>query len=666
MPSFTQKNRFIAIETPLGQDVLGLVAFTGYEELGRLFRFEAELVSDNTRINFEDLIGQKVSIRMETTKGQPRYFHGYVSRFTQLASHRKFARYHATIVPWLWLLTRRADCSIFQDKSVPQILQDVFKRCGVAECELRLSAKYPPRKYCVQYRETDFNFVSRLMEQEGIYYFFNHEKTKHTLVLADSPSAHNANPKYEDIIYRPEAAGTHDSEFILNWTVARELQTGVYTHTDFDFETPSKKLLTHSTVPRKHGFAKFEMFDYPGDYAEVGEGNRHAKARIQELQSHYETLEGEADARGICVGSTFTLKEHPRSDQGRKYLIKTTHHSAQAGEFESEAGTSGDLAYHCSFAAFDSAETFRPERTTPKPVVQGLQTAIVTGPKDQEIYVDKFGRVKVKFHWDRSEEKNEKSSCWVRVSQAWAGKNWGAIYIPRIGQEVMVEFLEGDPDLPIITGRVYNGEAMPPYDLPGEMTKSTLKSNSTKGGDGFNEIRFEDKKGEEQIFIHSEKNVDIRVKNDTFETIGNDRHLIIKKDQIEHVENNRDEVVDADHKEKIGKDRHLQVMGKEAKAVVGSLSLTVNGDVIEVFKSNHSEQTTSDYYLKADNVVIEGMTNVTIKVGQSYIAIEASGIKISGPQLEIEGQATVDVKSPMTTVKADGMLTLKGGMTMIN
>jgi type VI secretion system secreted protein VgrG len=277
-----------------------------------------------------------------------------------------------------------------------------------------------------------------------------------------------------------------------------------------------------------------------------------------------------------------------------------------------------------------------------------------------------YGRVKVLFHWDRYSQADENSSCWIRVSQEWAGKKWGAIYLPRIGQEVIVEFLEGDPDRPLITGRVYNAETMPPYPLPAQQTKSTLKSNSSKGGQGFNEIRFEDKKGSEQIFIHGEKNQDIRIKNDCLEWIGNDRHLIVVKDQFEHVENNRNETVDADHKEKIGKDRHVQVVGKEAKSVGGSLSLTVTGAVIEVFKDAHSEVTTKDYYLKADNLVIEGMTSVTIKVGQSSIAMDATGINIAAAQIQVQGQASVQVDSPQTTVKGDGLLTLKGGMTMIN
>jgi type VI secretion system secreted protein VgrG len=488
MPSFTQKNRFIGIETPLGKDALGLVGFTGYEELGRLFRFEADLVSDNFRINFDDIIGQKVSIWLETGKGQ-RYFHGYVSHFTQQTSHRNYATYNATIVPWLWLLTRRADCCIFQNKTVPQILQDVFKRCGVAEFELRLTGNYAPREYCVQYRETDFNFVSRLMEHEGIYYFFKHENAKHTMVLADSPSAHAENPGYEKVLYRAGSTGMTDSEYITNWTASEELQPGLYTHTDYNFETPSKNLLTQSKIKRKYGFADFEVFDYPGDYSETDGGNQYAKVRVQELQVPYETFEGEANDRGLCVGCTFTLQDHPRADQNRKYLIKSTHYSAHAGEFEAKGGGGGGMTYHCSFAAFDSAEIFRPQRTTPKPVINGVQTAIVTGPAGQEIYVDKYGRVKLQFYWDRYGKYDENSSCWVRVSQVWTGKNWGHIANPHVSEEVIVSFLEGDPGQPMVVGRLYNAEHMPPYPLPQAAAIIGAKSQSTKTTGIYNIVK---------------------------------------------------------------------------------------------------------------------------------------------------------------------------------
>lgn len=679
-----QESRLLAIDTALGADVLGVRSISIQEQISRLFQIEAELSSENAEVVFDQVVGNNATIRLNVGQNETRYFNGFVSRFVQVANQGGYAHYRATLVPWLWFLTRTADCRIFQDKTIPEIIEEVFKGHGFNDYQINLSGTYAKWDYCVQYRETDFNFVSRLMEQEGIYYFFQHKDGKHTLVLADSISAHNPFPGYDEITFHELEKGAPGREVITDWVMEKEVQPGAYALNDFDFEKPKASLISSANVTRQHGAANFEVYDYPGEYVELSVGEQLTQARLDELQTQHEVLRGQASARGLAAGCTFTLKGHPRQNQNREYLITGVSLQAEAGEYASSgAGQGGGEFFSCSFTAMDKAQQFRPARLTPKPVVQGPQTAIVVGKSGEEIYTDKYGRVKVIFPWDRYSKADENSSCWIRVAQSWAGKKWGAIYTPRIGQEVIVEFLEGDPDQPIITGRVYNADAMPPYELPGKATISTLKSNSSKGGAGFNEIRFEDKKGEEQIFIHGEKNVDIRIKNDAFEWIGNNTHLVVKKDQIEHVENNRDETVDADHMEKIGKDRHLKIVGKEAKAVDGSQSLTVKGDVIEVFKANHSEQVTTDYYLKADNICIEAMTNLTLKVGQTTLAMEAGGLGIkttgeikiesTGPMeikasapLKIESAATADIKSASTTVKGDAMVTIQGGMVKIN
>ncbi len=641
--AITQEYKELEIATPLGKDVLLLTSMSGTEQLGRPFEFQVEMASEDHQIKSADIVGQNVTIRLSMGEDKNRYFNGFVSRFTQTPGEGRLARYRATVVPWLWFLTRTADCRIFQEMTVPDIIKQVFRDHGFTDFEDGLSGSYRTWPYCVQYRETDFNFVSRLMEQEGIYYFFKHENGKHSLVLADSASAHQPYPDYDQINYHPADAGVSDEEYISDWVVETRVQPGSYALNDFDFENTQKDLQARAKEGREHTAADFEIYDYPGEYTESSDGEKYARKRIEELQAQYEVATAGSDARGICTGCTFTLSEHPRDDRNKEYLITSANYNIDAGEFYSGGQGGGEFVYACSFTAIDATQPFRALRITPKPSIPGPQTAMVVGPSGEEIYTDEYGRVKVQFHWDRYGKADENSSCWIRVAQVWAGKKWGAMYIPRIGQEVIIEFLEGDPDQPIITGRVYNGQAMPPYELPSEKTKSTLKSNSSKGGQGFNEIRFEDKKGDEQIFIHAEKNQDIRVKNDCFEWIGNNRHLVVKKDQFEHVENNRSEKVDADHKEEIGKDRHLKVKGKEAKEITKSMSLTVKGDVIEVFKANHSEQTTKDYYLKAQNVVIEAMQNITLSVGGSYIAIEPAGIEISGPKISVKGSAMTEI-----------------------
>jgi type VI secretion system secreted protein VgrG len=684
MPA-TQKNRLLGLGTALGEDVLMVTEMSLVEPMGRMFQADLQLASTEASVDFDSIVATNATIRIEMPNGKTRYLNGFVSKFTQVTDRGNFSRYRATLVPWLWFLTRTADCRIFQKKKVPDILEEVFKAHDFKDYKLKLSGTYLPWEYCVQYRETDFNFVSRLMEQEGIYYYFEHENGKHTLVLADSASAHDPFPDYDTFTYRTAAnQGTQMEETVTDWVIEREVQPGVVALKDFNFKTPATSLAVNANINRKHGAANFEVYDYPGEYDDRPSGEGYAKVRIQELQVPNEILRGQATIHGVSTGCKFKLKDHPRADQARDYVLTSVTYQAGTNEFESYASSSGDNEFFsCSFSAIPADQPYRAPRVTPKPLIQGPQTAIVVGKAGEEIDTDEFGRVKVQFHWDRLGKMDENSSCFVRVSQPAAGKGWGGINIPRIGQEVIVEFLEGDPDQPIITGRVYNAVAKVPYDLPANKTMTTFKSNSSKGGSGFNEIRIEDKKGSEQIFIHGEKNMDLRLKNDRFETIENNRHLVVKKDKFEHVENNRDETVDADHKEKIGKDRHLHVVGKEAKAVDESQSLTVGGDVIEVFKANHSEQTTADYYLVADNVVIEGLTNVTIKVGGSSIAIASDGIALKTDGLvKIESDKTTDVNatgaltlkssaqaelnSPATSVKADGQTTIKGGTVMIN
>jgi len=639
MAQATQVHRPIAVGTPLGEDVLLLRSFTYTERLGQPFEMHLDMLSDTSDISFDDIVGQNVTVRVrKPADDQPRYLNGYVSRFVQRGLSGRTTQYEATVVPWLWFLTRTSDCRIFQEKTVPDIIKEIFRDHGFTDFEERLSGSHPTWTYCVQYRETDFNFVSRLMEQEGIYYYFKHENGKHTLILADSTGAHEPFPSYAELPFRPPDQAFREKEYVHDVTVAQEVQPGVYAHTDYDFEKPKKDLQTKSKITRNHATPNFEIYDYPGEFVEHGDGETYARSRIEELQTPFELAHCESDVRGISAGYKFTLQDHPRASWNKEYLTVSAGIQASTDEFDSTAGArGGQLTFHCAFTAMDAQEQFRPARTTPKPMIRGAQTAVVCGPSGEEIYTDKYGRVKVQFHWDRYSAADENSSCWIRVSQAWAGKKWGQMFVPRIGQEVIVEFLEGDPDRPIIVGRVYNGDVMPPYELPTNMTMSTIKSNSSKGGGGFNEIRFEDKKGEEQIFVHAEKNQDIRVKNDRFEWIGNNRHLIVKKDKFEHVENNRHELIDTDHKEEIGADRHLHVKGKEAKKVDGTQSLTVGGDVAEKFNSNHAEDVAQNYYLKAGmNIVIEAGMGITLKCGSNSVVVDMSGVTVKGSMVTID------------------------------
>ncbi len=664
----TQANRQLSINTPLGEDKVLIVSASISEQLGRMFRMEVELASEDPNLNFDTIVGGNVTIRLGLFNSKtPRYFNGYVSRFVQTGADGKGGTYRATLVPWLWFLTRTSDCRIFQSKSVPDIIKQVFRDQGFTDFKDSLSGTYTAWDYCVQYRETDFNFVSRLMEHEGIYYFFEYTDGKHTLVLADSSTAHSSYTGYDNIAYRI-AHSTINAESISQWTLEQEVQPGTYALNDFNFEKPKTSLVAQSNISTQNAQSSFAIYDYPGEYAEQSDGSDYAKIRIEELHTQHEVVHGDGNARGLAVGSTFTLTSSPRRDQNRKYLITSASYRLTADNYNASTGSSEEETFTSSFTAIDATKPFRAARTTPKPLIQGPQTAIVVGPSGEEIHTDQYGRIKLQFHWDRYGKADENSSCWVRLSQAaWAGKKYGALYIPRVGQEVIVEFLEGDPDLPIVTGRVYNADAMPPYDLPANKTMTTLKSSSSKGGAGFNEMRFEDKKDSEQIFIHAEKDMDIRVKNDRMETILNDRHLHVTNNKFEKVDANRHEEIGTSHFEKIGTDHNLDIGGKQAIHVTGSQSVGVDGDVIHETTGNLSNKVTGKVYLSAvDDLVIESAASITIKVGASSIAIDASGIALDAPMIKVSGTTMVQVQGPTVQVSGDAQTTIKGGIVMIN
>ena len=566
-----QSERAIRLTTPLGDDVLLFQRMTATESLGRMFQFELDLLSNDPNIDFNKLLGQNVTVELELPDDQTRYFNGFVSRFSQEGSVDDFNAYHMTLHPWLWFLTRTADCRIFQEMSVPDIIKQVFRGHGFTDFEEALSGSYRTWEYCVQYRETDFNFVSRLMEQEGIYYYFKHESNRHLLVMADSVSSHDGFPDYEKIPYfPPDEHLTREEHHIHEWTISREVQPGVYALTEYDFENPKANLLVKSAISRNHAQSKMEIFDYPGEYLTASDGDAYVRARIEELHAEFEQMQGQANARGLAVGSLFQLTDYPRDDQNQEYLVASATHELESDAYSSGSAGGSEDVYACSFSALPSTQQFRPERTTPKPLVQGPQTAVVVGPSGEEIHTDKFGRVKVQFHWDRYGKKDQNSSCWVRVAQLWAGTQWGGIHLPRIGQEVIIEFLEGDPDHPIITGRVYNNDNMPPYDLPASATQSGIKSRSSKGGsaDNFNELRFEDKKGEEEVYLHAEKNWTINVENDKNQTVGHDETL--------NVGNNRDKTVGVNQTEGIGANKTITVGGNHAESITGNMTQSVS------------------------------------------------------------------------------------------
>jgi type VI secretion system secreted protein VgrG len=617
MSQYKQDNRLIQVFTTLGKDVLLLEGFHGLEGVSRLFNFELQMLSEKRDLPFEEIVGKKATIKILQSGMDNRYINGIISSFTQRGSsplehaqNPELTNYSATLVPWLWVLTRTSDCRIFQQMTVPDILSQVFKEHGFSDFKFRLHGTFGKREYCVQYRETDFNFVSRLMEEEGIFYFFEHYEDKHMLVLAN----HNSEFKPSPFI---SVIGYTEPGVLTKWEASQEVRPGQYTVTDFNFMQPSLDLT--ATVNGKDK-RKLEVYDYPGEYTGKDQGQRLASLRMEEEQAAMMMVSGASICPGLAPGYQFDLCGHYRRDFDQYYVVTSLYHWAEQSMNYRSNLQAGAFKYENQFQCILHATPYRPPRVTPVPIVHGSQTAIVVGPADEEIHVDKYGRVKVQFHWDRKGKYDQHSSCWVRVSQNWAGKRWGAIFLPRIGEEVIVDFLEGDPDKPIITGRVYNGESMPPYTLPDEMTKSGIKSRSSKGGGGFNEIRFEDKKGSEQLFIHAERNHDIRIERDRIEWIGNESHMIVKKDQLESVEG----------------DKHLQVRGDRNEKVDGTVSLHAGNAILRKTGTRYALDAGNEIHLKAGtNLVIESGRTLTLKVGGNFININQQGIYILGTMVMI-------------------------------
>ncbi|MCF1487754.1 type VI secretion system tip protein VgrG [Pseudomonas sp. AA27] len=605
---FKQFTRLAQINSPLGPDKLILAEMGGSEELGRLFDYELQLTSDDPAIDLNQLLGKPMSLSVQQSVGTSRHFHGIVARCSQSVDQGQFAAYRVTLRPWLWLLTRTSDCRIFQHLSAPQIIKQVFRDLGFSDFEDLLSRNYREREYCVQYRETSFDFVSRLMEEEGIYYFFRHEQERHVLVLADAYGAHQKAPGYETVPYYPPDGQHRERDHINDWHLAQEVQSGSLELNDYDFQRPSARIDVRSAMPRPHQAGDYPLYDYPGAYEQTQDGEHYARTRLESLQSLHERVELRGNARGLGSGHLFSLSNFSRQDQNREYLIVAARYYVHQERLESGGG-SGAAQFESNLSCIDAQQSYRPVGSTLRPIVKGPQTAVVVGPSGEEIWTDQYGRVKVHFHWDRHDQSNENSSCWIRVSQATAGKNWGSIQVPRIGQEVIVSFLEGDPDRPIITGRVYNAEQTVPYDLPGGATQSGMKSRSSKGGSpaNFNEIRMEDKKGAEQLYVHAERNMD----------------TVVEQSETLSVGINRNQTVGMLETITIGQDR-IRAVRRDDMLLVGA---------------SKTDSVSTSY-------LIEVGENLRLVCGKSVIELNASGqINISCEQFSFHANADAEINT---------------------
>lgn len=617
---YSQASRAVRIGTSLEDDEVQLVGFSGQEGLSELFQFHLELISMHPDLRPEDLIGQNLTFSIDHADGRPRHFNGHVERLSSLGeNHKGRGRFVLTVVPWFWFLTQITDCRIFQGMTAVEILEEVFQSRGFVDFELKLTGEYAHREYCVQYLESDFDFASRLMEEEGIFYFFRHENGKHFLVLADSNLACQECQDSPVDFPPSEQASRHHEPHLTGWQHTWQFRSGAWAHTDFNFQYPGQDLLAQErTVVRFANASRFERFEYPGCYPDKGVGQPRARIRMEEIEASVDVVNGASTCPSFTPGGRFTIGRHrDQIEEGRTYILRQVRHQGQNSGYDSGSAGEGPQ-YQNTFTCFPETYTFRPERVTPKAVMRGCQTAIVTGPEGEEIHTDEFGRVKVKFHWDRWGPSDDRSSCWVRVSQPHAGGGWGHIDLPRVGEEVIVDFLDGDPDRPIIVGRVYNGCNRVPYQLPGNKTISGYKSKSYRE-DGKNEMLIDDTAGKEQIVINAQKDMNTTVANDQSLKVGNDRSS---------------EITGNDN-ETVGKDKFVGVTGMYGMHSDGLMSLGSESEII-------------------------------LGVGSSSISIIDGMIEISSKVIKITGESMVATEAMLVTSNASGQNILKGGVVIIN
>jgi type VI secretion system secreted protein VgrG len=637
-------NRIVKAHTLLAEDQLIFRSMHGAEGLSQLFEFEVDLLSPSVSLDMKSVLGKPLSLEIQTV-GEPRFLNGQIVRFTMVgreSSTSRYVVYRATVRPWLWYLTRTSDCKIFQNKSVVDILDEVFADYKFA-VEKKLSGSYRQWEYCVQYQETDFAFVSRLMEHEGIYYYFKHEKNQHTLVLADDIGAHETLPGYPKISY---LAADRDpdpfQEVIDQWQVTEEIRPGTYVVDDYDFKKSKADLMGMRSQPRGNPHDTYEIYEWLGGFSEAEQGEHYSRIRLEEAQSQAERDIGHSSVRGMAPGYRFTMQNCPRQDDNREYLIVSVSYALREGGYESGAA---DSHYSFSFAVQPTSYPFRPPRVTPMTRTNGPQTATVVGKAGQEYWVDQYGRVKVQFRWDRYGKSDENSSCWVRVSSAWAGSNYGAVNHPRKGQEVIVDFIGGHPDRPIIIGRVYNSDQMPPLELPAKVTVSGFVSRSQDGTPAnANEFILDDAPGSELVRIHAEKNFELDVEADETDTVAGKRTTTIEGADKYTTNTSLDETVNGPHTLTVNKG--------------GPQKITVNGgdQFIKVDGGNQQVDVIGN-----QTIHVTGKRKDTVDSGEERIIGTSLKEDIDGPQTtKVVGLYTEDTKGKKVTVDGDEDYLVKG------
>jgi type VI secretion system secreted protein VgrG len=649
--NLSQHKRLISITTPLGENVLYISTFQGEERISGLFNYQLDLFSTRLDLTAQDLLGKQVTWQIQQDAQPIRYFNGFITQCNAGAViQHNYRSYTVTISPWLWFLTQTQNSQIFQNKSIPEIIKQVFDNYGFSAYQSSgLKRSYEKLEYCVQYNESAYHFIARLMEQEGIFYYFKHEQDKHSLILADDNSTFKTSSMAE-VTY---AQTSYPTAHLSQWSHTYSFCLGKVSHTDYNFTAPASDLLTSSntlhTLPYN---SKLEQYQFPGNYQNIEQGRASAKRRMEMHEAGFSKIQAVGNCAGLATGEKFKLANHDRAAEQGKYIIVSMQHAAVDNSYFNTVDEGS--RYTNQLICIPEGTPFRPSTQTAKPVIQGPQTALVVGPDGEEVYTDQYGRIKVKFRWDRTDAKDENSSCWIRVAQIWTGKNWGAVFNPRIGQEVIVDFLNGDPDRPIVIGCVYNAEQLPPYPLAthAEQFKSGIKTHSEKGtAETFNELRFEDNKDKELVYLRAQKDFTREVKHDDSLVVEHDQTITIKNNRSETISEGNDALTIKKGQRTVtvetGNDIHQIKQGnREVQINMGNDTLTIDqGDHITKVSLGKSS--------------IEAMQSIELKVGTNSIKIDQTGITLTGMLIKLKGQTLIQVE-------ADAMLTLKGGITMIN
>ncbi|GAB2187154.1 type VI secretion system Vgr family protein [Roseibium sp. LAB1] len=589
-----------------GKDELSVVTIECDEGLSEDFEIRLEVLSQKEDLNFDDAIATHMTVKAVTNNGDTRHFDGLLTDAKWMGFRDSYYIYKLTLRPWFWLLTKNSNCRIFKDKTAPNIIADVLGAHDFADHRMKLTESYDPIHYCVQYRESDYDFCCRLMEEFGISYFFEHSDGKHTMILADAKSSYSPIVGDSSIPYIALGGDSQrKEEHLYHWIPTRKFRTGKFAVNDYDFEKPSALLEAERDAGAAYRAGSLENYDYPGRYTEKDKGTTFSKIRLEAEQAADKRIETAGEVPRFFAGGLFTLTDHPHGPQNKEYLIVRASHQIITEQYRTGGGGAQGEAYTGTYDVLASDIPFRTPAITRKPRIPGPQTAKVVG--QGEIDVDEYGQIMVEFHWDRDKTQSRR----VRVAQVWSGKNWGGIYIPRVGQEVIVQFLEGDPDQPIIVGTVYNAENMPPYPLPGEKNKAGIKSDSTVGGGGYNEFVLDDSKGQELIGVHAQK----------------DMETVIENDEMLHVKNCRETKIDVNRTEKVGKNTTEEI-GMNWKVTAG--------------------------------------TKIQFICGTSKITMTPTSIKIEALMIDVVAKTTMTTKGLVNNVKADTLVMVKGALVKIN